>query len=302
MDLGVGLDARLGLGLDDLRELAQEAKALGYNSAWTPNATLDPFLLCALWWESARIATGISVLPVPAAGPAASLARSAATLATLTGGSFVLGIGSGATETGAVERTRSELRALREILAGRTPVYLAALGPRMLALAGAEADGVALNWCTARHVPWSRMQIENAVQRAGRDPATVPVVEYVRVCVDDDVDAAALAIARQFVAYALAGPGQPKTVGYRGHFARMGFADALDELETRRDRGAGQDELARNVPRQILSQVAAFGSATDVRAGFQRLARGLDVAIVRVITARSGADAARDAMVACRPD
>src|SRR5207237_10815896 len=98
-----------GLALDDLRQLEQEAKALGYNSAWTPNATLDPFLLCALWWESARIATGISVLPVPAAGPAASLARSAATLATLTGGSFVIGIGSGATAAGAVDRTPAAL-------------------------------------------------------------------------------------------------------------------------------------------------------------------------------------------------
>ena len=302
MDLGVGLDARLGLGLDDLRELAQEAKALGYTSAWTPNGTLDPFLLCALWWESARIATGISVLPVPVAGSPASLARSAATLSALTGGRFVLGIGSGTPDLGAVARTGGQLRAVREILAENPPVYLAALGPRMLRLAGAEADGVALNWCSAAHVTWSRAQVEHAALRARRDPGSVPLVEYVRVCVDEDADAARLAIARQFVAYALARPEQPKAVGYRAHFARMGFGAALDELEARRDRGASAEELARHVPLAVLSGVAAFGSAAMVRTGFHRLARGLDVAIVRVITVRPGADAAREAMVACRPD
>src|SRR5919204_4245883 len=98
MDVGVGLDGRLGLSLGQLRELAQEAAALGYTSAWTPNVTLDPFLVCALWWESAGVATGIAVLPVPLAGSAASLARSTATLAELTGGRFTLGVGSGAAE------------------------------------------------------------------------------------------------------------------------------------------------------------------------------------------------------------
>src|SRR2546428_7593181 len=141
MDLGVGLDARLGLGLDDLRELAQEAKALGYTSAWTPNGTLDPFLLCALWWESARIATGISVLPVPVAGSPASLARSAATLSALTGGGFVLGIGSGTPAPGAGARTGGQLRGGRDTLARNPPVHLAAPGPRTLRPPGAEADG-----------------------------------------------------------------------------------------------------------------------------------------------------------------
>ncbi|HYY54371.1 MAG TPA: LLM class flavin-dependent oxidoreductase [Candidatus Dormibacteraeota bacterium] len=302
MDVGVGLDGRLGLGMRELRELAQDAVALGYTSVWTPNATLDPFILCALWWESARVATGISVLPVPLAGPAATLARSAATVADMCGGRFILGIGSGSPDRGAVARTRRELRAIRAALAGKAPVYLAALGPRMLALAASEAEGVALNWCSAAHVAWSRARVEEAAASAGRDPAGTPLVEYVRVCVDDDEDAARLAIARQVVAYALARPGQSKAVGYRAHFTRMGFGDALDELEARRDRGADAETLARAVPLEMLREVAAFGPAARVREGFLRLARGLDLAIVRVIAARPGLDAARAAMVACRPE
>ena len=36
----------------------------------------------------------------------------------------------------------------------RTPVYLGALGPQMLRLAGQLADGVALNWCTPEQIAW----------------------------------------------------------------------------------------------------------------------------------------------------
>jgi alkanesulfonate monooxygenase SsuD/methylene tetrahydromethanopterin reductase-like flavin-dependent oxidoreductase (luciferase family) len=171
----------------------------------------------------------------------------------------------------------------------------------MLRLAGAEADGAALNWCTASHVVWSRSRVDEGAVAAGRDPARVPLVEYVRVCVDDD-DAARVAIARQVVAYALARPGLSTSLGYRGHFARMGFGDALAELEARRLSGANDEALARAVPFELVNAVAAFGSARRVRDGFLRLAQGLDLAIVRVITARRGVDAVRDAMVACRPE
>ena len=143
--------------------------------------------------------------------------------------------------------------------------------------------------------------VDAAAMGAGRDPERIPLIEYVRVCVDADEDAARLAIARQVVGYALAPAGQPPSVGYRAHFERMGFGDALTELEARRDGGEDTAQLARTVPDSLLRAVAAFGSAAVVREGFRRLAAGLDLAIVRVITARPGADAVRDAIVACRP-
>jgi alkanesulfonate monooxygenase SsuD/methylene tetrahydromethanopterin reductase-like flavin-dependent oxidoreductase (luciferase family) len=302
VDRGVGLDARLGLGVADLRDLVQDAKALGYTSAWTPSSTDDPFELCAMWWETARVATGIAVMPVTTPAHADALSRSAVRVAARTGGRFVLGIGSGAPDPGAFERTRVALGTIRGALRGDPPVYLAALGPRMLALAGAQADGVALNWCTTEHVAWSRARVERAATRAGRDPGSVPIVEYIRVCVDDDADAARLAIARQVLGYALGREGQPKTVGYRAHFARMGFGEILDELEARRDRGAGIDAIARHAPEAMLRAVAAYGAPAAVREGFARLAVGLDVAIVRVITTQASAAAARATIVACRPE
>lgn len=309
MEIGAGLDARLGLGLDELRELAREAARLGYTSLWTPNAAYDPFLLCAEWWRAAGIATGISVLPIPLAGSPAVLARAAATLAALTEGRFVLGIGSGAMRRGALATMREHLTAIGALLDGsalgirapRAAVHLGALGPRMLRLAGELADGVDLNWCTPEHVAWSRERVAEGARRAGRDPRSVPLVEYVRVCVDEDVERARLAMARALLPYALRPPPSPRGAGYRGHFARMGLGDAIEELEARRDRGASTEELARAFSAEALGRVSAWGPADAVREGFRRLAAGLDVALVRVVTARPGTLGVRSALEACRP-
>src|SRR5438270_62199 len=59
------------------------------------------------------------------------------------------------------------------------PVYLGALGPQMLRLAGAHADGAALNWCTPEQITWSRSEIEAGARKAGRDPAEVKVIEWI---------------------------------------------------------------------------------------------------------------------------
>ena len=116
------------------------------------------------------------------------LAAQAATLAQLSAGRFVLGLGTGGYGPGffaslslpdrPVALMREYVTAGRGLLAGRlvtagpligmglgapgwpqsaslgvedlppVPVYLAALGPQMLRLAGETADGVLLNWAT----------------------------------------------------------------------------------------------------------------------------------------------------------
>src|SRR5262249_38742086 len=70
------------------------------------------------------------------------------------------------------------------------PVYLAALNPAMLRLAGEIADGLTPNWTSAEHLAWLRQHLAEGALKAGRDPASVPVAQYIRVCVDDDEDAA----------------------------------------------------------------------------------------------------------------
>ena len=50
------------------------------------------------------------------------------------------------------------------------PVYLAALGPQMLRLAGEVAEGALLNWATPERIAASRSRIAEGAVRAGRDP------------------------------------------------------------------------------------------------------------------------------------
>ena len=130
----------------------------------------------------------------------------------------------------------------------RVPVLLGALGPQMLRLAGEAADGAALNWCTPEQIAWSRERVAEGAKRAGRDPADIQIVEYIRICVDEDEDTARRAFTRAIMGYALARPGASKEQGYRAHFARMGFDDALTDLEARRDRGRAERRSDRSLP------------------------------------------------------
>jgi alkanesulfonate monooxygenase SsuD/methylene tetrahydromethanopterin reductase-like flavin-dependent oxidoreductase (luciferase family) len=261
------------------------------------------------------------------------------TVSEITGGKFIMGIGSGAAyrpqaramlgvgQMSALTLMRDYLTVVRSLVRGErvdyegaattlkgmrlamrpapnTPVYLGALGPRMLELSGELADGASLNWCSPEQIAWSRERIAAGAARAGRDPSEINVAEYIRVCVDDDVDAARIALAKATMGYAL-GPTVPtdreRTLGYRAHFERMGFADELATLDEMRAGGASNDEVAAAFPEEILSSVGYFGNAAGAAAAFKRLSEGLDTAIVRVVTARPGVDATLSVMRACNP-
>jgi alkanesulfonate monooxygenase SsuD/methylene tetrahydromethanopterin reductase-like flavin-dependent oxidoreductase (luciferase family) len=276
VEIGLGLDSRLGLSAAQLRDLAPEASALGYQSLWTnAGVDYDPIVLCVAWHERSGLPTGVSVVPI-ARNPAPVLALAARSAHELTGGRFVLGVGSGSVTERPIAAVRSYIDELRKT-AKDVPIYVGALGPQMLALAGRYAEGAALNWCTPAQVAWSR-------ERVG---PRAKVIEYVRMCVDDDVTAARLALAKQVLAYALV-PRPSGARGYRAHFERMGFAPQLDQLEARRAGGASDDDLARAMPEEMLSAFGYAGPATGAAAAFAGLSAGLDVAIVRVLVTRQG--------------
>ena len=304
----------------------------------------DSFHICIHRWAATRgvvpdgLSTGISVSPIALRTPF-SLAMSAGTVSALTGGHFILGIGAGSIHTPegrrlyalpdrpVIDTMREYVTAIRALVAGKkvtqngqafqlhgvslgisppphTPVYLGALGPRMVRLAGEVADGAALNWCTPEQVSWSRRRAAEGADSVGRNPADVKLAGYIRVCVDHDVDAARVALAKATLGYAL-GPRRnatAKPMGYRAHFERMGFANELAELDRMREQGASRDELAEACPKELLRSVGYFGDATGAAKAFRRLSQGLNVAIVRVVVARPGVDSVIATMRACRPD
>src|SRR5215475_2734017 len=291
----------------------------------------DSFQLCSHRWAAScqmtpeGLTTGIGVSPVLYRTPIA-FAMSGGTVSQLTGGRFIMGIGAGGAYRPRTRQSlglprlstlalmRDYLTTVRRLVAGDdvtyhggvvtlqgvklamspppcTPVYLGALGPEMLRLAGELADGVCLNWCTPEQIAWSRERIAEGAMRADRDPQHVQVVEYIRVCVDHDVEVARRAFARSTMGYAL-GQWVPtereRRLGYRAHFERMGYTEALAELDRMRQRGAAADAVADTFPPDLLQRVGYYGPPEDAAAAFRRLAAGLDVAIVRVVAARPG--------------
>ena len=342
LDRGIGIDASLGLTFAEQATLVAEAASAGYSSAWTPSgpATRDGFHVCARWSGATAdvveggLPVGIAVIPVPL-WTVQSLAQQAGTLSEITGGRFILGLGTGGIYGAEYRRThglpewpvvrmmREHTKALRQLLAGESvtiegqtvrlhelqvtgralpvPLYLAALGPQMLQLSGELADGVSLNWTAPAFRGWCREQIARGAERAGRDPGQVRVTEYIRVCIDDDEEAARRAFVRAFMGYALARPGASLTSGYRGHFGRMGFDAALTRIEKRREEGASEEELIDLFPPEFLHEMGYFGKAAGAPAALERLSEGLDLAIVRLVGARTGLEAARSILEACRP-
>src|ERR671925_471366 len=196
----------------------------------------DAFQLCSQRWAAScqvipeGLTTGIGVSPVLYRTPIA-FAMSGGTVSQLTGGRFIMGIGAGGAYRPRTRQSlglpwfstlalmRDYLVTVRRLLAGhavdyqgevvtlrgvklainpppRTLVYLGALGPQMLRLGGELADGLCLNWCTPEQIAWSRERIAEGAARVDRDPTSIQVVEYIRVCVDPDVDVARRAFAR----------------------------------------------------------------------------------------------------------
>ena len=346
MEIGVGLDPTLGLNWDQQREVSQEAAKLGYTSIWTPEGNgQDSFHLCVQRWQATTeivpegLTTGIAVSPVMYRTPL-SFAMEGGTVSDITGGKFIMGIGSGGAyrpqaraalgvgRMSALALMRDYLSVVRPLVHGErvdyegdtttlkgmrlgmrpapeTPVYLGALGPKMLEMSGELADGASLNWCTPEQIAWSRDRIAEGAAKAGRDPSEINVAEYIRICVDDDVDMARIALAKATMGYAL-GASVPtereRQLGYRAHFERMGFTDELAQLDEMRKKGASNDEVAEAFPAEILQSVGYFGRADGAAAAFARLAEGLDTAIVRVVAARRGVDSTLAVMEACNPE
>jgi alkanesulfonate monooxygenase SsuD/methylene tetrahydromethanopterin reductase-like flavin-dependent oxidoreductase (luciferase family) len=284
MRVGFSIDPRQALSEADELRLVELGASLGYRSAWTPaGPDAAAFDRCLRWHRASGLPTGISV--VPASGqPPAFYAEQGARVWEETGGRFTLGVGSGHLDAAAA-RMPDYLADLRERLPAGQPLGLAALGPLMLRVAGELADAVLLNWCSAEWVPWSRERVERAAAAAGR-PAP-EVVEYIRTSVDPDPALARTTLGQAALQYAL-GPG-----AYRKHFGRMGFAEELDGLAAA---GGGRPSAA------LLAASGASGAPGEVRAQFDRLAAGLDLAIVRVLVTTPGdAESARRTLEECAP-
>jgi alkanesulfonate monooxygenase SsuD/methylene tetrahydromethanopterin reductase-like flavin-dependent oxidoreductase (luciferase family) len=193
----------------EVAALAREGEALGYEAVFLPETgsrdTLATLVGIAGETETLRLGTGV----IPMGARTSKLAAmAAATVQERSGGRLTLGVGTGGSAPGALDRLQTYVAELREFLsasplplAAPVPVWIAALGPRAVELAGEVADGVILNWCTPERVAEARDAIRASAEAAGRDPEAVTISVYVRAAFSRRADEALRAAAAEYASY-----------------------------------------------------------------------------------------------------
>jgi alkanesulfonate monooxygenase SsuD/methylene tetrahydromethanopterin reductase-like flavin-dependent oxidoreductase (luciferase family) len=130
---------------------------------------------------------------------------------------------------------RESLPELREQLPG-VRLVLAAMGPKMCALAGAEFDGVFFNWMTPDFAADAREKVEAGAQEANRE--TPPIFGYVRTAVGPD---ASERLAKEESFY------RDLHDGYRNHFTRLNEPEGTVGVAAA-NRDEAQSSLSRYEP------------------------------------------------------
>jgi len=271
---------------------ARRMEELGYDSVWIADtgAGPDSFVVAtAAACVTSRLRIGTAVVPAYTRSPSV-FAGTASAVAQLAPGRFVLGLGA-SSETivqswGGVpfERPLAYMRemvtVLRQMLAGdrttfegkhlRTkgfrlvshppqpvPIYLAALMPAMLELAGELGDGVIVNMMPLEAVPRMMEHVRRGAARAGRDASTLEVVARFQVVVTDDPASARGAIRHMLGPYFA-------TSVYNRFAAWCGFEDEAREILA-----AWQaKDRARNlaaVTDDMIDRIAIIGTADECR-------------------------------------
>jgi 5,10-methylenetetrahydromethanopterin reductase len=214
--VGTAFTIRDPLPWPDVVGIAREGEGLGYAAVFLPETGARDTLatLMGIAGETEELLLGTGVIPMPAR-TARLAAMAAATVQERTGGRHILGVGTGRAAPGALERLRAYVEEIRELVGGSAPdaaalrlplpapvpIWIAALGPRAVRLAGGIADGVILNWCTPDRVAEARDAIRTAAGEAGRDPDAVTVAVYVRASFSGRADEALLAAASEYGSY-----------------------------------------------------------------------------------------------------
>jgi alkanesulfonate monooxygenase SsuD/methylene tetrahydromethanopterin reductase-like flavin-dependent oxidoreductase (luciferase family) len=203
-----GFGVAAGLDPEVAHPLAARCAELGYDSMWSndhPGAkgleTLAEFDAAAPGLE-----LGVAVIALDRTPPeqiAADIERLG-----LDRSRLWLGVGAGFSEK-PLTRMRESLPELRERLPG-VRLVLAAMGPKMCALAGSAFDGAFFNWMTPAFAARAREYVEAGAGEAGRD--IPPVFGYVRTAVGSD---AAERLAKEESFY------RDLHDGYRNHFDRL---------------------------------------------------------------------------------
>jgi len=293
---GIGTFISAGRSLEAAVERVRLAESLGYDSTYVTHiAGRDSLTVLAAYaaaTEQIRLGTG--VLPIYSRTPAAT-AQTAATIDELSGGRMVLGVGVSHRLTveawygQSIDRPVAEMReyvgAIRAMFRGEEPpegekwptkfrfmgydvrpelpIYVAALSPNMLRLAGEIGDGVLLWLCDPPYVRDVVIpEVTKGRERAGKGLEGFDIVPAVPAAVTADRDATLERLRGDLVTY-LSLP------FYRSMLERSGFGGEIAGF----DEGiaAGDVERAKaSMSEAMLDSLGGFGGGAEVRGAVER--------------------------------
>jgi F420-dependent oxidoreductase-like protein len=145
----------------------------------------------------------------------------------------------------------------------RLPIYLGAMGPGNLALAGELADGWLGFLYAPEHAARFRGHLATGAARAGRDLDGFDVAPNVQVHIADDLAAARDAM-RPFLALYIGGMGSRERNFYTEQAARYGFERAAREVQDHYLAGDRAQAMAA-LPDELIDLVTLCGPAARVR-------------------------------------
>lgn len=294
-----------GATLMEHRGWFAELADLGYTDVWTAEVDgsdgFTPLALAAAWEPELHL--GVAIAPVYTRGPAL-LAQTAAAMAEAAPGRFVLGIGTssepivsrwnGIPFADPYGHARDTLRFLRAAFSGekvdmsaptvevhgfrmsrpprtRPPVYLAALRQGMLRLAGAEADGVILNWLSAEDV-------STVLSHVGTRDPEFGVVARLFVVPSPDAEVAR-AVGRRMIA------GYLNVETYAAFHRWLGRGSALEPMWEAWAAGDRRRAL-EVIPDEVVDALIIHGRPEACREHVQRyVEHGITVPVLAVVPA-----------------
>ena len=307
MRIDIEFNSGAALPMDAIPELSRLAEAHGFGCCWAGEANnKDPsIMLAAIAAVTSRIQIGSAIYHILGRTPA-TLALQAVGLEELSGGRFLLGIGSSNPTiakwhglpldhplgriTEYIEITQRAMRGEKVNFDGKyyscnafrmpfeqsgrkIPVYLAAFGPKMCRLAGAITDGVLVNMANPAEVRRIIGEVRQGAHEAGKDPAALEFIVKVRCSVAADHAAGRAALSRVITFYSLAD-------FYKELLGRMGFADEVDAM--RAAWKASGFHAARALISDRLFNSVPMIAATSVDEVRERLQPYIDAGATRI--------------------
>jgi F420-dependent oxidoreductase-like protein len=143
------------------------------------------------------------------------------------------------------------------------PIYLAAIGPKNVALTGEIADGWLPVFLAPEHLDVLMAPLEEGAQRAGRTLDDFDIAPTVNVLISDDIEAARDAM-RPILALYVGGMGSREKNFYNALVQRYGFEDAAREVQDLYLDGK-KEEAAAALPAELIDTVTLCGPEDRVR-------------------------------------